>query len=186
MKELKIPIEMIDPDPINNSGKSYVAHLNRKTFGLAEGRRNKKSAIQFLKFIFVGILNTVVDLGVLNLLMSLFGSPEKEHYFIFFKALSFIVAVSFSYFCNKYFVFNDKERRTTKAGFRKEGGIFFVVSMVGLVLNVSISSFFFFLLVKVYGSQTPLYLLASGSALLGSAAALSWNFFGYKRWVFKK
>lgn len=146
----------------------------------------KISLIQFSKFFFVGVLNTAVDLGVLNLLLFLSDSSEKTDLFTVFKAISFIVAVSFSYLCNKYFVFNDKKTGTAKPNFRKEGERFFMVSAVGFLLNVSISSISFYFLTRACGSQLSLYMLTSVSVLLGSAATLFWNYFGYKLWVFRK
>ena len=146
--------------------------------------KTKGSITQFLKFVFVGILNTAIDLGVLNVLVLLFDSLEKPSSFVLFKAISFIVAVSFSYLCNKYFVFNDNGVEQGKSNIRKEGKKFFIVSVIGFSLNVSLSSVFFYLLSEMCNGQGSLYVLTSVSALLGSSITLLWNYFGYKLWVF--
>lgn len=187
MEELIIPIEgYADTNQINNRGKAPAVSGYGKISASVEKLKNKKSVSQFLKFVLVGTLNAFVDLGVLNLLMFLFNPLEKEHSFVLFKAISFIVAVSCSYFCNKYFVFNDKVEGTTKAKIHIEGKKFFMVSLVGFMLNVSVASFSFFFLTKTFGDSVPLYYVTSVSALFGSAGGLFWNFFGYKRLVFKR
>lgn len=145
----------------------------------------KEGLLQFLKFIFVGMLNTAVDLGVLNFLVLLFDSLEKSRSFVLYKTISFIAAVSFSYLCNKYFVFNDHNEEQSKANMRNEGKKFFIVSVVGFLLNVSISSFSFYVLSEIYNGQASWYVLTSASALSGSVVTLLWNYFGYKLWVFR-
>ena len=56
--------------------------------------------IQFVKFGIVGGLNAMIDLGVLNLLIVASGIAAGIWYSVF-KSVSFIVAVTNSYFWNK-------------------------------------------------------------------------------------
>ncbi|MDD3190921.1 MAG: GtrA family protein [Candidatus Pacebacteria bacterium] len=146
--------------------------------------RNKKSAIQFSKFVFVGAMNTLIDLGVLNLLVAVLGLSKESPRFVFLKSASFLAAVTFSYFCNKYFVF--KTRDNGRKEMKKEGLKFFSVSLAGFVLNVTAASATFFFLTQVAESRVPINILANLSALTGSLFTMFWNFFGYKFWVFKK
>lgn len=146
----------------------------------------KGAIFQFLKFGVVGILNTLVDLGIFNILIFLFGLNVKGSSYILFKGVSFSAAVINSYILNRHFVFNDSAdivflKKTPK----KEFTIFFIISVVGLLLNVSISSFAFYL-----GSIADIpinhYVLANIGAITGSITVLVWNFIGYKFFVFKK
>jgi putative flippase GtrA len=148
--------------------------------------RNRQELARFSKFFIVGVLNTIVDLGVLNLLLFLFDPQGRSHSFVLFKALSFVAAVSCSFFLNRRFVFRDQRQEAPHRSARTEGKRFFLVSLVGFFLNVSIASAAYTILSRIAGGQVPVYALASVSALTGSAGALLWNYWGYKHWVFSK
>ncbi|MCR4330316.1 MAG: GtrA family protein [Patescibacteria group bacterium] len=139
----------------------------------------KNSIFQFLKFGVVGILNTLVDLGVFNLLIFLFGLVHGP-LFAVFKTISFVVAVVNSYFMNKHLVFN-----TQGAGKSTEFSLFLIVSIVGLLLNVLVS-YAVFATGKMLAPEVSFYLFANLGALLGSGIVMLWNFLGYKFFVFKK
>jgi hypothetical protein len=57
------------------------------------------------RFLIIGVLNTLVDLGTLSLLIY-FSGKTAGWYYITFKAVSFILALSNSYFFNNIFSFN--------------------------------------------------------------------------------
>src|SRR3989338_5399214 len=60
--------------------------------------------IQFVKFGIAGGLNSMIDLGTLNFLIYFSGIAGGVWYSVF-KSISFVVAVTNSYFWNKYWVF---------------------------------------------------------------------------------
>jgi putative flippase GtrA len=141
---------------------------------------------QFGKFVLVGIMNTLVDLLVLNVEMALTGIVVGAGYSAE-KAISFLFAVTFSYVINKHWTFQDK----SKEGEGKKMSQFFAVSVVGMIINVSIAT------VVVTYLQTPINNILHLSfltpkiwgtigALGGTAVGLVWNFVGYKFIVFKK
>lgn len=134
---------------------------------------------QIGKFVAVGFANTVVDFGVLNLLIFITGIPAGPAFSIF-KGVSFVVAVAHSYIWNKFWTFRKKEIKSA----RKELIQFLAVSVVGFVLNVGVASF----LVNVVGPQFVLSekLWANVGAAVGSIVAMTWNFVGYKFFVFKR
>ena len=133
---------------------------------------------QFVRFALVGVLNTFVDLIVLNLLIIMTGIGQEGVTYSIFKAISFTVAVVNSYFLNKIWVFRS-EKKKVGAEFSQ----FLIVSIIGAVINVGIAS-----LVVNYISPiiVPESLWPSVGALAGTAIGLMWNFFGYKLIVFKK
>lgn len=132
---------------------------------------------QLGRFAIVGVLNTVLDFAVLNLLIDFTGYNSGIG-FAFAKGTSFTVAVINSYYWNKYWAFEFKEK--TEKQFLQ----FLVISIVGLALNTGAASF-------VVGAIEPLGGLdatawANVGALAGTLAGLAWNFAGYKFVVFRE
>jgi putative flippase GtrA len=138
-----------------------------------------KIILQGGRFVLVGTFNTFVDWGVLSLLMGLSGIYAGLGYSIF-KGISFTIAVVNSYFWNKFWTFGKKE--TEGAG--KEFVQFFVVSVIGFLINVGVAS----LVVNVVGPQFGWSekIWALFGALTATLTAITWNFLGYKFLVFKK
>ncbi|KKQ50921.1 MAG: hypothetical protein US70_C0028G0005 [Parcubacteria group bacterium GW2011_GWD2_38_11] len=153
----------------------------------------KKIAIiyQIAKFGLIGLLNTLVDFGVLALVTLLFSAyfqiQSKDAliagitFYSLFKAISFIVANISSYFWNKYWTFDQGSKKQTKSEFIQ----FFAVSVVGFLINVFVASFVFKVVLGSLINLTDGQLGLIGAAF-GSIAGLAWNFIGYKLWVFKK
>ncbi len=133
---------------------------------------------QVAKFLLVGVLAVLVDLGVLNILMSLFGVAAGWG-FVLFKAVSFIVATFSKFWGNKFWAFEKAE--TEKMG--KELLQFYVVTLVGMAVNVGVASF----IVNSVGPQLGLNLQvwANIGAIVAAVAGAAWNFLGYKFVVFK-
>lgn len=133
---------------------------------------------QAAKFILVGTLNTLIDLGVLNLLIFTSGISSGFGYSAF-KGISFIAAVINSYFLNKFWTF--KALKTERA--KEEFAQFFIVSMIGFGINVGVAS----LVVNMIGAQfgiTP-KIWANIGAITATLVGMTWNFLGYKFIVFK-
>jgi putative flippase GtrA len=151
-----------------------------------EQSAKKTLAQQFGKFVLVGIMNTLVDLIILNLEMAVTGIVLGAGYSAE-KAISFLFAVTFSYVINKHWTFQDK----SKEGEGRKMSQFFAVSLVGMLINVIVAT------VVVTYLQIPINnilhlsfltpkLWGTIGALGGTAIGLIWNFVGYKFWVFKK
>jgi putative flippase GtrA len=137
---------------------------------------------QFGKFVLVGGLSFLVDLGVLNLLIFLTGIAAGWFYSVF-KGVSFAVAVINSYFFNKFWTFRvTGDQSISKIG--KEFIGFLVVSLIGMGINNLAAS----LIVNWLGPQWGLTenLWANIGAVSASFLAMFWNFIGYKFFVFKK
>ena len=132
---------------------------------------------QFAKYGLVGILNTLLDFGILNLL-SYLTKIYQGGWLIFFNFFAFFIANINSYFWNKYWTF-DKGNKNKTQEFAK----FFVVSLIGYGLN----SFALWTITSI----SPILNLTAAQwenigKLIGTVFSLIWNFVGYKIFVFKK
>ena len=170
--EIKIPYSwllFIVFPPFALLGMFIASYIGRKLLVI----------FQIAKFLLVGVLNTFVDLGVLNLLILISGIASGFGYSIF-KGISFIIAVINSYFWNKFWTFGKKEATQST----KEFSQFFIVSTIGFGMNVGIAS----LVVNVIGPQFGLTekIWANIGAITATVIAFAWNFLGYKFIVFKK
>ncbi|MDP2676736.1 MAG: GtrA family protein [bacterium] len=146
---------------------------------------------QASKFAVTGFLNAAVDFGVLNALIFFIG-VNAGIYFSLFKGASFIIANINSYFWNKFWTFRKKAPAhlesleiadAPKKDVSKEYIQFFVVSIIGLLINVGAAT----LVVNIIGPQFGIDAngWANIGAVAGSAAGLVWNFVGYKLIVFR-
>ena len=131
------------------------------------------------KFLLAGILATLVDLVVFKGLGWTTGL-DTEMARVLFKGISFVVATFAKFWGNKFWAFEKME----KAGMGKELTQFYVVTLIGLAINVGVFS----LIVNTIGPQfdTPLETWKT-LGVIGAAIVVSvWNFLGYKFIVFKK
>jgi putative flippase GtrA len=124
----------------------------------------------FIKFIVVGIINTIVGSGLMFILYNLF----KVNYW-FASAANYIVGSIVSFFLNKYFTFKVKE-----------WNLFMVIAFI---VNIAVSYF------VAYGLAKPAmnYLLRKNSLVIRENAALftgmclftGINYIGQRMVVFK-
>lgn len=146
-----------------------------------------KAFLQIGKFVLVGGLNFLIDLGILNLLIFLTSIVSGQFYAVF-KGISFVIAVGNSYLLNKFWTFKnpvlENARQAPKKKVGKEFLQFFIVSLIGFIANVSIAS----LVVNWIGPQwgVPEKVWASVGAVIAAFFGMAWNFVGYKFIVFKK
>ncbi len=156
-----------------------------------EEESKKGTLIQIIKFAVVGAGNTLVDWVVLFGLMRLTGITSGFGYSAE-KGGSFLVAVINSYVWNKYWTFKAKGTKVAT-----EFSQFFLVSVVGMVINVGVASLVVRFIkpmdfVISLAGYIPFIELAPGEiwgifgAAVATIVALAWNFLGYKFIVFKK
>jgi putative flippase GtrA len=148
---------------------------------------------QLAKYVVVGGMNTLVDLGILTLVILVsknFGILAEDllysgiltiTFYSIYKGLSFILANINSFFWNKYWTFSQKDpNQKSPAQFAQ----FFVVSLLGLFINVVIASLVFRSAVPLAGLNADQWGLVGAAA--GSLTGMVWNFLGYKFIVFEK
>jgi len=133
--------------------------------------------IQIVKFVEVGVLNTFIDFGILNLLVWLSGITAGGG-LTPLNSISFLCAATNSYYWNKFWTFK-KEGQV--AG--KEFTQFLAVSIIGWLVNTGI---------VVLGTTflAPIASLSAGAwmnimKLTATFVSMVWNFIGYKFIVFK-
>jgi putative flippase GtrA len=151
-------------------------------FGIAVGYALSKIRpffFQLAKFGLIGVANTVVDLGIYNLFIYM-SDVSSGYLIVVFKSFSVLAAIVNSYVWNKFWSFEKKE--VTNVG--EEFTQFLMVSLVGLLLNVGITAF----VVNVIGMPAGITekTWANIGGLTASVLVLTWNFVGYKFFVFKK
>ncbi|MBI4137710.1 MAG: GtrA family protein [Candidatus Sungbacteria bacterium] len=132
---------------------------------------------QFSKFVAVGVLNTAIDFGVLNLLSAATGVTSG---FVVggVNVPGFAAAVSNSYALNKFWVFQDR-----RGGLFEDAPKFLLVTGASAVLNSGVV-----VLVTTYGSSflpLPPHVLLNVAKASAVILNLAWNFFGYKFFVFR-
>jgi len=134
---------------------------------------------QLGKFLLIGASATLLDLSILNLLISLFNTSQGLAFSVF-KGISFLGATFAKYWANKFLAFEKKEMK----GVQKEFAQFFVVTFVGLMINVVAAS----IVVNVIGPQFGInpQVWASIGGIVAAIVGFAWNFLGYKFVVFKK
>lgn len=131
---------------------------------------------QLIRFGLVGVINTAVDLGVLNTLIYLKPTGRAGVLFSLFKTIAFSVAVINSYLLNRKFTFQSSREASTGQLTQ-----YLVISVVGLMINVGVASL-------VMNLVTPPEMLSawwpSIAAVSGIPFGLVWNFVGYRLLVF--
>lgn len=147
---------------------------------------------QIAKFVLVGGLNTLVDWGILALLIFFFRKffltePNNVLFVIFtvtiayyslYKAVSFILATLNSYIWNKFWTF--KRQATESVG--KEFSQFIIISVIGFLINVGIASGIFKFIAPTGGLNFDQWAIVA--AVVATAISMIWNFLGYKFIVF--
>ncbi len=143
--------------------------------------KNKKEQTRFIKFGIVGIIGSVIDFGVLNLLTIVFKVP-----FIVSSIISFALAVINNFILNRIWTYPE----TRQTSIIKPLIQFIIVSCLGLAIRVPLLT----LMDKVFISLADKYIPnVLTPTIVGHNLALAfvigvvmlWNFFVNRFWTFK-
>jgi putative flippase GtrA len=132
---------------------------------------------QIVKFGEVGVLNTFVDMGVLNLLIAVTGITSGAQIGLL-NTVSFLLAVTNSYFWNKVWTFKTNNQAQSKTFAQ-----FVLVSIVGWGINTGIVILGTSVIAPALGLSAGAW--ANVIKLLATFVSMVWNFIGYKFFVFK-
>ncbi len=124
---------------------------------------------EMFKFGLVGLTNVAVDFSIYFFLTGI--SIFWQEYYLAANFVSFVIAVTWSFFINKYWTFKHQAK-----GAPRQYVKFFIVSFVGLLLAESI----LYLTVDVF-KKTDVYGKVSAIFIV-----YFWNFFINKYWTFRK
>ena len=135
-----------------------------------------------VKFLFVGGTGMLVDLGVLTMLLFLFGDAvfdlagyEGLKYVYIYQAVSFLAAVTWNFFWNRYWTFDS--RRGSKGGQYLR---FFTVA----VFAFAVRTFLMYIGVDVIGLKgEPMYQVVLVAVIVLVTVI---NYLGSKLWAFRK
>ncbi len=96
-------------------------------------KNNRKEFKRFTKFLVVGTTGFVVDFGVFNLLLKALNFPP-----VLAQAISFTLAAINNFLWNRYWTYPDSRSKPILRQF----GMFFVLSVIGLLIRTPIFSIF--------------------------------------------
>lgn len=139
---------------------------------------------RFLRFIFVGGVNTLIDLGTFNLVLFLLVLHSFETELAIAKVSGFFIASLNSYILNARFTFKKGfHKGDSKLSVLKRYALFISVSLIGVCINIAVM----FLFYKVLITSVPVHkVLVANMATLGATGiSLIWNFLAYRKFVFK-
>jgi putative flippase GtrA len=151
---------------------------------------------RFLKFAFVGVIGTIVDLGLSNILMKFVFHVSKENAgtpVLIASTIGFTMAVINNFIWNRYWTYPDSRSHPIML----QLGQFFLVNTGGLLIRVVILSLLTVPFAALIGSLpqsmlNSLSLSKDTQALLGGDMALlmsitvvmMWNFFINRYWTY--
>lgn len=125
---------------------------------------------QAVRFVIVGCMNTIVDLGVFYLLSLIPGMPHVAA-----KGVSYVAGICNSFVWNKRWTFN---ARGSERG-KREFAIFFMVNTPPLVVNVVV-----FTLLGLWIDSGGLW-ERMVKAFAAAVVSVTWNFLGSRYFAFR-
>lgn len=134
---------------------------------------------QIAKFFLIGVLTTLLDLGIMNILIFIFSISTGWIYSAF-KATSFLTATITKYWADKFLAFESKNIERIKKEFTQ----YLIITLLSLFINVGTASFVVNTIKPQFGINVVLW--ANIGAITASIVGSIWNFIGYKFIVFKK
>lgn len=132
--------------------------------------------MRIVRFGAVGILNTLIDFAVLNLLLKLVAGSEGGP-LLLCNATAFLVASLNSYFFNRKWTFQQKDRATLRQFLT-----FFALTAGGLLVN----TLTLYLLVAAFvpPASSASLLVVNVAKAAATVASLVWNYLAYRYVVF--
>lgn len=150
---------------------------------------------RFLKFLMVGALGAVIDIGLANVLMNLVFHVQDGDVLLVMLAgsISFTCAVLSNFMWNRYWTYPDSRSRSL----RRQLAQFFLVSVVGLGIRAIILAVFSDAFAGIFrelaashfmgiqlGERVEFKIGANMAVLLSVVVVAFWNFFANRLWTY--
>lgn len=124
---------------------------------------------EMLKFLLIGGLGTVIDLGGAAVLHNKYQVGPLEA-----KAVSVTLATVFTYLGSRFWTFKERENQSM----RREAVLFFVLNVVGLAIAEAVIG----LVTYVMGLRGSIEYNAA--SFIGTGLGTIFRFYAYRKWVF--
>ncbi len=126
-------------------------------------------------FLLIGGIAFVIDAAIFNLLVHVPAHGVLFDYPLVAKAISIVVATTFTYAGNRYLTYRDRNPRFT----RRRLAAFVIVNAIAILLQLACLGFSRYVL----GLNDPISDNISGT-IVGQACATIVRYIGYGKWVF--
>lgn len=160
-----------------DSGRGKPGCIPEEVKTVGEGRRGVEG-LRLIRYGVAGGVNTLVDFGILNLLIWIFQATAGVA-LVLCNGVAFAVASINAYFLHKVWTFEEKSN--SSAG---QYVLFLVCAVGGLVVN----SLVIYLLTKLIFPPdwiSPV-LWANIAKACATAASMIWNYLTYRQFVFRE
>jgi putative flippase GtrA len=144
--------------------------------------KDSKERGRFLRFMAVGTIGAVIDLGTFNLLSSIFSVPA-----LYAQAVSFSLAVVSNFLWNRFWTYPDSRNKPVVS----QLGQFLIVSVIGLTVRTLIFDRLQDALIWAAGQVVPKNFFLSATVIghnlsLGIVIVviMLWNFFVNRYWTY--
>ena len=141
---------------------------------------NRQERTRFLKFMTVGVIGSVVDFGIMNLLTKLSSMT-----LIWAGTISFICAILSNFLWNRYWTYPDSRSRPIA----NQLIMFSVVNLAGLIIRLPILHFLeppmrYLFQVLSLSIFTPEFLGKNLTLAVAIGVVMLWNFFVNRYWTY--
>jgi putative flippase GtrA len=140
------------------------------------GERLRSLAHEAMKFGVVGAIGFIIDVSVFNALRYLGDPGPLEHKPLTAKAISVAVATVFTYFGNRHWTWEHRER----SGAHREMILFFIFNGIGMLISVTCLAFTHYVL----DLRGPLADNISAN-IVGLGLGMLFRFWSYRTFVFR-
>jgi putative flippase GtrA len=139
---------------------------------------SNKELDRFFKFSIVGGIGAIIDLGVLNFLVFVWGW-ETELERILANICSVSLAILFNFTLHRYWTFPEYKNQNQRVQLIK----FAVVSFIGLIINTIIFHLSYAHLFILFSPPSVAVQLAKSTAI---GLTLFWNFGANRLWTYRE
>lgn len=159
------------------------------------GHQRSREMERFIKFLFVGALGAIIDLGLTNFLMRFVFQVQSGEVLpvVISACIGFTCAVSSNFIWNRYWTYPDSRSRRL----RNQLAQFFLVSLFGLLIRAGVVALLSAPFSDLIGQLASHHLInidladnlqwklgANMAVILALVIVALWNFFANRYWTY--